>query len=227
MVSQTIRKNNKFSMEKILFRNVLPQVFAQRDDLESEVWREEVTFEKGQLYLVEADSGQGKSTFCSYVIGYRNDYSGTILFDDTDTRRLKVRDWIDIRQYKISHLFQELRLFPELTAYENVDIKNRLTSHKTREQILSWFERLGISDKTDALVGRMSFGQQQRVAMIRALAQPFDFLLVDEPISHLDDTNANIMGQMMMEEASAQGAGVIVTSIGKHMDLQYNEVLKL
>ncbi len=214
-------------MEKILFRNVLPQVFAQRDDLESEVWREEVTFEKGQLYLVEADSGQGKSTFCSYVIGYRNDYSGTILFDDTDTRRLKVRDWIDIRQYKISHLFQELRLFPELTAYENVDIKNRLTSHKTREQILSWFERLGISDKTDALVGRMSFGQQQRVAMIRALAQPFDFLLVDEPISHLDDTNANIMGQMMMEEASAQGAGVIVTSIGKHMDLQYNEVLKL
>lgn len=214
-------------MEKILFRNVLPQVFAQRDDLESEVWREEVTFEKGQLYLVEADSGQGKSTFCSYVIGYRNDYSGTILFDDTDTRRLKVRDWIDIRQYKISHLFQELRLFPELTAYENVDIKNRLTSHKTREQILSWFERLGISDKTDALVGRMSFGQQQRVAMIRALAQPSDFLLVDEPISHLDDTNANIMGQMMMEEASAQGAGVIVTSIGKHMDLQYNEVLKL
>ena len=73
----------------------------------------------------------------------------------------------------------------------------------------------------------MSFGQQQRVAMMRALAQPFDFLLADEPISHLDDTNSRIMGELMMQEAKAQGAGVIVTSIGKHIDLDYEKVFKL
>lgn len=73
----------------------------------------------------------------------------------------------------------------------------------------------------------MSFGQQQRVAMIRALVQPFDFILVDEPISHLDDNNSKIMGDIMMTEAKTQGAGVIVTSIGKHMNLNYNKVFKL
>ena len=134
---------------------------------------------------------------------------------------------MDIRQRNISHLFQELRLFPELTALENVEIKNKLTNFKTQAEIKSWFERLGIADKLDAKVGRMSFGQQQRVAMIRALVQPFDFLLADEPISHLDDTNSAIMADIMMSEAKRQGAGVIVTSIGKHMELDYDQTFKL
>ena len=86
---------------------------------------------------------------------------------------------------------------------------------------------LGIADKVNAKIGRMSFGQQQRVAMIRALVQPFDFILADEPISHLDDNNARIMGDIMMAEAKKQGAGVIVTSIGKHMDLNYERVVRL
>ena len=177
--------------------------------------------------MVQADSGRGKSTFCSYIIGYRNDYSGQVCFDARNTRSLKVSEWVQLRQRHLSYLFQELRLFPELTAYENVEIKNKLTRHKTRRQIEEWFDMLGISDKLDAKVGRMSFGQQQRVAMIRALVQPFDFLLADEPISHLDDTNARIMGDIMMDEARRQGAGVIVTSIGKHIDLNYERVLRL
>ena len=84
-----------------------------------------------------------------------------------------------------------------------------------------------IADKMDSKIGRMSFGQQQRVALIRSLVQPFDFLLADEPISHLDDDNSRIMGEIMMQEAKSQGAGVIVTSIGKHIDLNYERVLKL
>ena len=214
-------------MEKILFDNVVPQVFAQREDLVSDVWRKQLTFEKGRLYLLEAESGKGKSTFCSYVVGYRNDYSGRLFFDATDTKSLKVKDWTLVRQQHVSCLFQELRLFPELTAYENVEIKNQLTGWKTRQQIADWFEQLGIAEKWDVKVGRMSFGQQQRVALVRALVQPFDFLLADEPISHLDDDNADIVGRLMMEESRAQGAGIIITSIGKHMKLPYDKVVKL
>lgn len=110
---------------------------------------------------------------------------------------------------------------------ENVEIKNKITGFQQKDTILQWFERLGIADKVDAKIGRMSFGQQQRVAMIRALCQPFDFILADEPISHLDDTNSRIMGNIMMEEAGRQGAGVIVTSIGKHMDLAYEKIVRL
>ena len=214
-------------MKTINLNSVLPQVFAQRSDLNSEIWKQEVTFEKGHLYLIEADSGMGKSTFCSYIIGYRHDYSGNVTFDTQVTADFKVRDWVEVRKSHISHLFQELRLFPELSAFENVEIKNKITGFKSREQIVEWFDMLGIGDKLDAKIGRMSFGQQQRVAMIRALVQPIDFILADEPISHLDDTNSQIMGEIMMTEAQRQGAGVIVTSIGKHMDLSYEKTYRL
>ena len=215
-------------METITFNSVVPQVFSSTvQQLKSEIWNTEVTFRKGQLYLIEADSGKGKSTFCSYVVGYRRDYSGTVLFDENDTMHYKVKDWIDVRRQHVSYLFQELRLFPELTALENVEIKNKLTGFKSRAQIIEWFDRLGIADKLQSKVGRMSFGQQQRVAMLRALVQPFDFILADEPISHLDDTNSAVMADIMLAEAKAQGAGVIVTSIGKHMKLEYEKTLKL
>ncbi|MBQ2130627.1 MAG: ATP-binding cassette domain-containing protein [Prevotella sp.] len=214
-------------MESINFCSVCPQVFLHREDLTSEVWKQNIGFNKGKTYLVEADSGQGKSTFCSYVMGYRHDYEGKILFDQQDIIQYRVKEWTDVRRLHISCLFQDLRLFPELTALENVEIKNQLTQHKSKEEIVSWFERMGIADKMNTQIGLMSFGQQQRVAMIRALVQPFDFILADEPISHLDDQNAEMMGVIMMEEALAQHAGVIVTSIGKHMDLNYDQIIHL
>lgn len=214
-------------MNTIKLSHVLPQVFAHASDLHSQVWQQEVTFEKGRIYLIEADSGMGKSTFCSYLIGYRNDYSGELLMDGRPAKQLTVREWTELRRRHISYLFQELRLFPELSSWENVQIKNRLTGFATDAQIDGWFERLGIADKKDEKVGMMSFGQQQRVALIRALSQPFDFLLADEPISHLDDVNSNQMGQLMMEEADRQGAAIIITSIGKHVELPYDRHLKL
>lgn len=214
-------------MESINFCSVCPQVFLHREDLTSEVWKQNIGFNKGKTYLVEADSGQGKSTFCSYVMGYRHDYEGKILFDQQNIIQYRVKEWTDVRRLHISCLFQDLRLFPELTALENVEIKNQLTQHKSKEEIVSWFERMGIADKMNTQIGLMSFGQQQRVAMIRALVQPFDFILADEPISHLDDQNAEMMGVIMMEESQAQHAGVIVTSIGKHMDLKYDQIIHL
>lgn len=213
-------------MNNIELHNTLPCVFEGRD-VQSEIWLQDVTFQKGETYLVEASSGTGKSSLCSYIIGYRKDFSGNICFDGKDIGRYKVSDWTSIRKKTLSLLFQELRLFPELTALENVEIKNGLTGYKSRKEIESWFERLGIADKMNAKVSRLSFGQQQRVAMIRALVQPFDFLMVDEPISHLDDENGRIMAAIMMEEVQLQGAGVIVTSIGKHMDLPYTKIFRL
>ena len=170
-------------MKKITFENVVPEVFFQQGNLCSDVWQQSLAMEKGRIYLVEADSGKGKSTFCSYLIGYRHDYSGTVAFDGRDVRTLSGKEWAMVRQRHLSHLFQELRLFPELTALENVSIKNQMTHWKSEKQIKSYFERLGLADKLHAKIGRMSFGQQQRVALIRALVQPFDFLIVDEPIS--------------------------------------------
>lgn len=215
-------------MEKIEFKNVLPQVFAtSHEQLTSDVWQKDVVFERGHHYLIEAESGKGKSTFCSYILGYRKDYSGEVLFDGKDAKNYHTKQWIALRQRHVSCLFQELRLFPELTAYENVEIKNRLTHHKTQKEIEAWFDILGIADKLNAKVGRMSFGQQQRVALMRALVQPFDFILTDEPVSHLDDRNGSLMADVLIEEATRQGASIIATSIGKRIPVDYEQTLKL
>ena len=214
-------------MNTITLRNTLPDVFLQRADIQSDVWLQEVVFEKEKNYLVEANSGTGKSSLCSYIYGFRKDYQGNIFFNQTNIHDLSIRQWVEQRKGHLSLMWQELRLFLELTAMENVLIKNKLTDYQKRKTIDEWFERLGIADKRDALVGRMSFGQQQRVALIRALCQPFDFILVDEPISHLDDSNSRIMADMLVEEAKRQGAGVIATSIGKRIELNYDEQYKL
>lgn len=214
-------------METIELQQTLPEVFAGRDSIISDVWHRQVAFQRGKTYLVEAVSGTGKSSLCSFIYGYRKDYQGIICFDGENVKNFSVSRWVEIRKRSLSMLFQELRLFPELTAWENVQLKNSLTGHCKRKQIEDWFSRLCISDKWDQQIGKMSFGQQQRVAFVRALCQPFDFIFLDEPVSHLDDGNGKIMAEILHEEAEKQGAGIIVTSIGKHIPLNYDRVLSL
>lgn len=214
-------------MNSIHLRQTLPQVFADRDAITSDVWHQDITFCKGKRYLIEAASGTGKSSLCSYIYGYRRDYQGIINFDERNIRSLSVDEWVEVRKQSLSILFQELRLFPELTALENVQLKNRLTNFKKKKEVLALFAALGIAEKADEKAAKLSFGQQQRVAFIRSLCQPFDFIFLDEPISHLDDDNGNIMSHLLTEEAERQGAGILVTSIGKHIELNYDEVLKL
>lgn len=214
-------------MDTIHLRQTLPQVFADRNSVVSDVWHKDLSFRKGESYLIEAASGTGKSSLCSYIYGYRNDYQGIISFDDTNIKAYSVKQWVDVRKHSLSMLFQDLRLFTELTALENVRLKNNLTAYKSKKEILALFDALGLSDKLHVKAGKLSFGQQQRVAFIRALCQPFDFLFLDEPVSHLDDANSRIMGRLAAEEAVRRGAGIIVTSIGKQLDMPYGSMLQL
>lgn len=214
-------------MKTIHLQRTLPDVFAHRDSITSDVWHQDVIFRQGEHYLIEAASGTGKSSLCSYIYGYRHDYQGLILFDGQNIRSLHIPQWVEIRRRSLSILFQELRLFPELTGLENVLLKNRLTRYKKEKEIRSLFERLGIADKQNEKAGRLSYGQQQRVALIRALCQPFQFILLDEPISHLDPANGQAMGTLLTEEAARQGAGIIVTSIGKALPIEYDHRLSL
>ena len=214
-------------MDEIRLQQVLPRIFAQRDSITSDIWHRDLIFRKGERCLIEAASGTGKSSLCSYLYGYRGDYEGIITFDGKNIRSLDTAGWTALRRRSLSLLFQELRLFPELTALENVLLKNRLSGYKSRQEILTLFEAAGIADKINEKTGILSFGQQQRVAFIRCLCQPFDFILLDEPVSHLDENNARVLARLLEEEAGHQGAGILVTSIGKALPLSYDHTYKL
>ena len=218
-------------IESIVFDNVNLKLFVENppEGPVSDVWNSVVNFKKGKSYLIEATSGRGKSSFCSFLCGLRDDYMGGIALLDGNGNRLagEYSDMLLRRQKILAMMFQEHRLFPELSPVDNVMLKNQITGFTTESEIRSMLVRLGLEDHLDRPCGKMSFGQQQRVAFVRALCQPFDFILLDEPVSHLDAGNAGIMAEMVRERQEKDGVGIIVTSIGYRLPYEYDEILYL
>ena len=215
-------------IESIELRGVVPEVFAAEPPSASEVWtRPSVKFTRPGAYMVEADSGTGKSSLVSFIYGARTDFRGDILFDGQSIRSFGIDRWCELRCRSLAYLPQEMRLFPELTALENIQVKNRLTGFRADAEIMERLDMLGLSDKAGVPAARLSIGQQQRVAIIRALCQPFDFLLADEPVSHLDARNNSAVASMIAAEAEARGAAIIATSVGNQLSINRFTLLRL
>lgn len=216
-------------MQNIRLQGVIPVVFNGQvpSDPVSDVWGTDLLFEKGKSYLIKAASGRGKSSLCSYIYGLRDDYQGSLMFDDHSVPEVQSDRWNQIRQNELGVLFQDLRLFGDLTAVDNVMIKAGLTSFCDEKKAVEMLCELGLSDRLDRPVRLLSFGQQQRVAFVRMLCQKADFWLLDEPVSHLDTANAAIMVQMLEREISQYGTGLLVTTIGHDLPYDYDKMLML
>jgi ABC-type lipoprotein export system ATPase subunit len=214
-------------VKTIILNNVKPNIFSESEVSGSEIWRKNICFEKGNIYLIFSESGKGKSSLFDFIYCRRNDYSGKILFDEKSADEFNSTQKKELRSNHISLVFQGFRLFSELTAMENVEIKNRLTNHKTKQQIIEMFEQMDISAKINTPLSLLSFGQKQRVAIIRSLCQPFDFLLLDEAFSHLDETNYTIACQLIADEVKNQNAALLVASLGEPYKFNYNHKILL
>ena len=218
-------------IETIKFDKVVPNVFVDSppEGGSTEVWGHTVTFNKGRSYLIEAASGRGKSSFCAFLYGLRGDYQGAISMYDDNGRLIdrNLGNKIKMRKYGVALMFQEHRIFPEFTAVENIMLKNMLTDYFTEKEIRDKLAELGLENRVDVPCVKLSLGQQQRVAFVRLLAQPADFFLLDEPVSHLDIDNALIMSKMLRERQLTDGAGVITTSIGNRLPYEYDNIIKL
>lgn len=218
-------------IKEITLNRTLPHVFRGMEKTapvcNSQIWLQQVSFTRPGYYMIEAESGTGKSSLCSFIYGIRGDYDGTVSFDGRDVRTLSIDEWCAIRTRSLAYLPQEMHLFPELTVMENIMIKNRLTDCRSEAWIRQTLERLEIEGKADSPAALLSVGQQQRVAIIRALCQPFDFLLIDEPVSHLDARNNNIVASLIDEEARFNEAAVIATSVGNKINLSIQSTLLL
>lgn len=216
-------------MQDIRLQGVIPIIFNGQvpSDPVSEVWGTDLLLERGKSYLIKAASGRGKSSLCSYIYGLRNDYQGVISFDDRSISEIRASEWNQIRQNHLSVLFQDLRLFGDLNAVENIMIKAGLTSFCDEKKVVEMLCELGLSDRLDRPVRLLSFGQQQRVAFVRMMCQKADFWLLDEPVSHLDLGNASVMVQMLKDEIRRTGTGLIVTTIGHDLPYDYDKILML
>lgn len=212
---------------QIQFKNIVPIPLENNIRPDSEIWNTEVSFEKGKNYQIHAPSGKGKSTFVHIIFGLRQDFSGEAMINDKNSRKIKVNDWAKLRQNNFSIVFQDLRLFLELTALENIEAKAALYKKKLENEIKEMADFLGISHVLDKQAKLMSYGERQRTAIIRALIQPFDFLLLDEPFSHLDEENIQKAQTLIEEKRKVQNASVLMTTLGYEYDIRFDKKLIL
>ena len=208
-------------------QNLLPSFFKQDSALESEVWRKDLLFEKGDLVKIVAPSGKGKSSLMNFLYGMRNDYNGRITYDEHDLRGFDREQLARYRKDYISIVFQDLRLFPNQSVFDNIEIKRQLNPFHTSEKIREMTARLGIEDKLGVMSSQCSYGEQQRVAIIRALMQPFDFLLLDEPFSHLDEANAERAMKLMLDEARLRSATIVFADLERIDFYPYTKLFHL
>lgn len=212
---------------KIILDHILPQPLASIEHGVESIWGNKTELIAGKRILLNASSGKGKSTFTTTIVGLRNDYTGTISYDGEDIRNFDPDMWTKIRMKKVSVVFQDLQLFPKLTVKENLLLKNRLTDTYTEKELLEKLEMLEIDNKWSQPCGLLSMGQQQRVAIVRALAQPYKWLIMDEPFSHLDVDNTNRCLQLIHNRTIEQNAGFVLTTLGDHHNYDYDYELKL
>ena len=193
----------------------------------SEIWGRDLQFNKGEYIKIVAPSGSGKTSLIHFIYGLRKEYSGAITFNGRDIATFGAEDFAGQRKNSISIVFQDLRLFPDRTVYENINIKRQLDPYHPAGRIQEMCERLGIGDKLSSLCKTCSYGEQQRVAIIRSLMQPFDFLLLDEPFSHLDNRNSEKAMDLMLEEASIRKASILFADLERIDYFPYHQIFHL
>lgn len=212
---------------QLQLQQLLPAYFDDSQRNTSEVWRKDLTFSKGEYIKIVAPSGSGKSSLMHFLYGLRNEYDGNIVYNNHNLRTWSAEDFAVYRKDHVSIVFQDLRLFPGQTVFENLELKRQLNPFHPVEKIRDMAERLGIGNKLTAKSRICSYGEQQRVAIIRALLQPFDFLLLDEPFSHLDDVNSQNAMQLMLEESKLRNAAIIFADLERIDYFPYTRLFHL
>jgi ABC-type lipoprotein export system ATPase subunit len=193
----------------------------------SGIWNNSAVFHKGEHVFIQAPSGTGKTTLIHILYGLRKDYEGRVQWGDLVVNNANTETLATLRSGKISVIFQDMRLFPELTAWENIEIKRKLTDTITTQQVSEWLAALGLADKRNVLAATLSYGEQQRIAIIRALVQPFEWLLMDEPFSHLDHANMRKAADLVSSVVRQRGAGMLLADLDENDFFPYTKTILL
>ena len=212
---------------QINLQKLVPDYINKDNVNKSQIWGENITVITGEHLHIVAPSGSGKTSLIHFIYGLRKDYTGNIFYDNSNIKKLSAESFSSFRQNRISIIFQDLRLFENQTARENIEIKRMLDPYHSSQIIEEMARRLGIDSKLDQLSKTCSYGEQQRIAIIRSLMQPFDFLLLDEPYSHLDEANRKKAMELIYEECERRNAAMVFADLKPIDFLKGERVLML
>ena len=212
---------------QILLQEIIPTYFESQQINGSEIWGKNITFTKGEHVHIVAPSGSGKTSLIHFLYGLRKDYEGIILYEKENIKNFSLEKFSTSRQQNLSIVFQDLRLFADQSVRANIELKRQLDPYHPIEKIEEMAERLGIANKLNRLAKTCSYGEQQRIAIIRSLMQPFDFLLLDEPFSNLDEVNRSKAFELIEEECKQRNASMLFADLKELDFFKGQRILKL
>jgi putative ABC transport system ATP-binding protein len=175
----------------------------------------DLELQRGTLAVVHGRSGAGKTTLLNVIGGLDRPTRGQVWLDGAEVSAMDEEELVSLRREKVGFVFQSFGLIPILTAAENVEVPLRLrrVDPRTRaERVAELLELVGLAGRARHRPYELSGGEQQRVAIVRALANQPEVLIADEPTGQLDSANARTIMDVIRELVSSQGVSALVAT---------------
>jgi putative ABC transport system ATP-binding protein len=182
----------------------------------------------GELIVIKGRSGEGKTVLQWLLSGIDSPDSGEILFEGTPYNKLTPEELANIRRKKIGLIFQNFNLIPSWTALENVEsalLNSGLSIDERKQKAESMLTRMELGERLNNLPVELSVGQQQRVALSRALINEPSLIIADEPTGNVDDETARDMLNILLPYVKEKKNAMVVTTHGHFTELQHADRL--
>ena len=167
---------------------------------------------RGEKIFLCGPSGAGKTTLMYTLAGLEAPQQGKVLVDGEDIYALNLRRRALFRNKMMGFVFQNYMLMPELTALENASLATAISGAEATERVLSLMDRVGLSHRLHHLPNELSGGEQQRVAIVRALVHDPSIVFADEPTGNLDSRNGNQILDLLFELAGESDKTLVVVT---------------
>lgn len=190
----------------------------------------DIVVSKNEVVAIVGASGAGKTTLLQIVGTLDKPDSGTIFYNGSDISRLKGRALASFRNNNIGFVFQFHQLLPEFTALENVCIpayiagKNKVEAEAKASELLSF---LNLSDRLEHKPSELSGGEQQRVAVARALVNNPSVILADEPSGNLDSENKNELHKLFFKLRDTFGQTIVIVTHDRQLAEMSDRILQI
>jgi putative ABC transport system ATP-binding protein len=186
-------------MRVIDIRNV-EKIYSEKEVAVKAIDGVTLSFDEAEFAAIVGPSGSGKTTLLNLIGGLDKPTSGEIIVNGTNLKNLKSSELIDFRLNNIGFVFQAYNLVPVLTAKENVEFimtMQKWPRKEREERTMELLKAVGLEERADSRPSKMSGGQQQRIAVARALASRPKYVLADEPTANLDSKSASTLLSIM------------------------------
>lgn len=190
----------------------------------------DIHIQSKEIVSITGPSGAGKSTLLQLLGTLDSPSKGSVLYDNQDITRLRARKMAQFRNENIGFIFQFHHLLPEFTALENVSMPafiNGMSRKEAQKRSMELLDMLGLQERLDHKPSELSGGEQQRVAVARALMNKPKVIFADEPSGNLDTENAHDLHQLFLKLRDDYGQTFVIVTHNNELARLADRVIKM